>query len=253
MAVFIGCAGWNLRQEHAALFPTSGSHLERYASRLSCVEINSSFYRSHQTKTYQRWAATTPGDFRFAVKLPKQISHVSRLSNVEPELQQFVDETSGLGDKLGVVLVQLPPSLAFQSAIAERFFQDMRSRIRAPISCEPRHPSWFEQEPALLMKEYAVSRVAADPAIVPGAAVPGGCGQTAYFRWHGSPRTYYSAYDDRSLKNLADAIANSAKSATDVWCIFDNTAEGFATPNALALSEKLWLSGKSRMVSNGGL
>ena len=68
----VGCAGWSLRKEHFELFPATGSHLERYAARFNCVEINSSFYRSHRTATYSRWAEATPHDFRFAVKLPKQ-------------------------------------------------------------------------------------------------------------------------------------------------------------------------------------
>src|ERR1700761_7871846 len=111
MALFVGCAGWNLRKELVESFPLDGTHLQRYAARLNCVEINSSFYRSHRKTTYERWAASTPADFRFSVKLPKHITHVCRLVDVERHIRQFVDETSGLGSKLGPILVQLPPSL----------------------------------------------------------------------------------------------------------------------------------------------
>jgi uncharacterized protein YecE (DUF72 family) len=243
MAIYIGCAGWNLRKEFAAEFPLVGTHLQRYAARLSAVEINSSFYRSHQTKTYRRWAASTPDGFRFAVKLPKQITHFSRLGAVdqpvEPLLEQFLGEVSGLGEKLGPILVQLPPSLAFESPTVERFFGALRQRTTGAVICEPRHPTWFEQEAEALLKEFAIDRVAADPAILPAAAVPGGCGHNGYFRWHGSPRMYYSAYNEQALGELATRLLALAEHGNGAWCIFDNTADGAALRNALSLVELL--------------
>ena len=77
--VRIGCAGWTIPTEHSAVFGGEGTHLQRYASRFSCVEINSSFYRPHRTTTYARWAASVPDNFRFSVKLPKTITHEQRL------------------------------------------------------------------------------------------------------------------------------------------------------------------------------
>lgn len=237
MAIFIGCAGWNLRKEFSKDFPSPGTHLERYSARLNSVEINSSFYRSHQARTYQRWGQSTPSDFRFAVKLPKQITHVSRLVNVDQQIDQFIAETSGLGEKLGQILVQLPPSLAFDLPVSERFFRGFRTRVGTPIVCEPRHLTWFEPEAEALLEESLVGRAAADPSIVPNAAVPGGCKRDCYFRWHGSPRIYYSAYDEHALGELAFQLLATSKIASNVWCIFDNTAEGAALRNALALGE----------------
>jgi uncharacterized protein YecE (DUF72 family) len=239
MAIFVGCAGWNLRKEFADDFPFSGTHLERYARRLNGVEINSSFYRSHRMATYQRWADSTPSDFRFSVKVPKQITHVSRLIDVEPQIEQLRAETSGLGGKMAAVLVQLPPSLRFDESVVEPFFNALKASLNTPIACEPRHPSWFESEAESLMQECGVERVAADPSIVPEASVPGGCKQNLYFRWHGSPRMYYSAYDDRVLVDLASRLQATNKKARSVWCIFDNTAEGAALKNALVLRRML--------------
>ncbi len=121
-AVFIGCAGWSLPKAYAGEFPAEGTHLQRYAQRLSCVEINSSFYRPHRTSTYERWAGSTPDGFRFAVKAPKEITHVRRLLAAEAPLEKFLGEVAGLGSKLGALLVQLPPSLAFERDLAEGFF-----------------------------------------------------------------------------------------------------------------------------------
>src|SRR3954470_11987598 len=113
----IGTAAWSIPREHAAPFPVAGSHLERYAAVLNAVEINSSFYRPHRTATYERWAASVPEDFHFAVKIPKAITHERRLADVDDLLDRFLSEVSGLGPKLGPLLVQLPPSLSFQYGI----------------------------------------------------------------------------------------------------------------------------------------
>ena len=145
----------------------------------------------------------------------------------------------GWGRKLGPILVQLPPSLDFDSPVAERFFDLFRRNVGGPVVCEPRHASWFQHSAESLLENFAIDRVAADPAILPAAADPGGCRRGAYFRWHGSPRTYYSAYNDKALGELANRLRATAERAQDVWCIFDNTAEGAALPNALALARLL--------------
>ena len=118
----IGTAGWSLPAAVRNDFPPGDSLLERYAHVFDAVEINSSFYRPHQIKTYARWAASTPADFRFAVKMPREITHERRLVNVDAILGGFLSEAAGLGDKLGAVLVQLAPSLTFDPGVAATFF-----------------------------------------------------------------------------------------------------------------------------------
>jgi uncharacterized protein YecE (DUF72 family) len=144
--VLIGCAGWSLPRSEQAEFPVEGSHLERYASRFDGVEINSSFHRPHRPSTYERWSASVPSSFRFSVKVPKAITHGLRLQQACELLESFLTEAAGLGDKLGCLLVQLPPSLSFEPAVVADFFADLRSRSSRsslPVACEPRHPSWF--------------------------------------------------------------------------------------------------------------
>jgi len=108
------------------------------------VEINSSFHRPHQRKTYEPWARCTAANFRFSVKLPKAITHERRLVDCGAILDRFAMEVAGLGGRLGVLLVQLPPNAAFSEELAERFFGQLRSRFDAPVAIEPRHASWFE-------------------------------------------------------------------------------------------------------------
>jgi uncharacterized protein YecE (DUF72 family) len=235
----IGCAGWAIRKAHAALFPASGSHLARYAQRLNAVEINSSFYRPHRRSTYERWAATVPDDFAFAVKAPKAITHELRLARTGAVLDAFLAEATGLGEKLGPVLFQLPPKLAFEAHLARSFFSDVRTRFQGSVVCEPRHPDWFTASADDLLKEFRIGRVAADPAVVPAAADPGGWRDLIYFRLHGSPRMYYSEYDADRLERLARQLTAEAKRDHTCWCIFDNTAQDAATRNAFALKKRI--------------
>jgi uncharacterized protein YecE (DUF72 family) len=235
---FVGTAGWVVPARLAARAPGPGTHLERYARVLNAVEINSTFHRAHQPATYARWAASVPAGFRFAVKLRRTITHERRLREAGDELARFVDEIAGLGDRLGVLLVQLPPSLAFDRAIAERFFARIRMLSGATVVCEPRHGSWFGGEAESLLRDLRVARVAADPAPVPEAAEPGGSPGLVYYRLHGSPRRYYSAYPAEFLEHLAARIRTAARCAP-VWCIFDNTAAGAAFENALDLRARL--------------
>lgn len=237
VTTYVGCAGWSVPKQYAATFPGDGTHLQRYAQRFHCVEINSSFYRSHRRATYQRWADATPSDFRFSVKLPKQITHTKRHADSEPEIVQFVEETTGLAKKLGAVLVQLPPSLEFDFNRAVAFFATLRNHLATPIACEPRHLTWFSPEASILLRTFQISRVAADPSIAPVASEPGGYDELAYFRWHGSPRMYYSAYDESAIKSLRHRLATAGVVSKSVWCIFDNTAEGAALSSAMKLAD----------------
>lgn len=107
--VRVATAGWAVPRAVADAFPGEGTGLERYAARLNAAEINSTFYRSHRPSTYARWAATTPADFRFSIKLPRGISHEARLVDAQDLIAKFCDEAGHLGAKLGPLLVQLPP------------------------------------------------------------------------------------------------------------------------------------------------
>ncbi|HEY6942087.1 DUF72 domain-containing protein [Dokdonella sp.] len=231
----IGCAGWSIAARQAAAFPRAGSHLERYASTFDAVEINSSFHRPHRPRTYAKWADAVPEGFRFAVKLPKSISHERRLRDCEGELQTFLAAVRELRGKLGVLLLQLPPSLAFDGSAAPGFFDALRERYEGPFACEPRHASWFDAAVDATLRARRIARVAADPARTPRAAVPGGDHAVEYFRLHGSPRVYYDAYPDEALRRIARRLARPSTHTRERWCIFDNTALGHATFDALTL------------------
>lgn len=240
MILRIGTAGWTLPKQHANHFPPEGSHLQRYVHTLHCVEINASFHRPHQRKTWERWAASTPANFRFSVKLPKAITHTAKLANTGALLQTFLDQATGLGPRLGPLLIQLPPSLAFDPGLAHEFLTTLRELHPSPAVLEPRHATWFTPAADRLLRDFQIARVAADPGKAsPLAAHPGGWPGLRYFRLHGAPRTYYSDYTAAHLANLAQTLRDQPHPSTETWVIFDNTALGHATSNALTLARLL--------------
>ncbi|MGQ9367750.1 DUF72 domain-containing protein [Azospirillum sp. ST 5-10] len=234
----IGTAGWSVPKAVAGAFPIDGSHLQRYARVLPAVEIDTSFYRPHMPETYARWAAATPPGFRFAVKLPRAVTHEHRLAAAEEPLARFLDAAANLGDRLGPLLVQLPPSLRHDAGVAAAFFATLRRRFAGDVVCEPRHPSWFAPQPERLLADHRVARVAADPPPAPGADVPGGWDRLVYVRLHGAPEMYHSPYGADALDRIA-ALLRADAAARPVWCIFDNTALGHAAADALALRDRL--------------
>ncbi len=240
--ISIGTAGWTIPKPSAPAFPGDGRHLERYSAAMACVEINSSFHRVHRIGTYERWARETPDGFRFAAKLPKTVTHRAKLVDCDPLVDAFLGEVAGLGPKLAVLLVQLPPSLAFDVTIAGPFFARLRARHAGRIVCEPRHATWFEAGADALLVEHRIGRVAADPALLPAAEQPGGWHDAddgcAYYRWHGSPRMYWSAYDDDWLAGRAAEVLRRSPDR-DVWCLFDNTTLGAALDDAMRFAAML--------------
>ncbi len=218
-AIRIGCAGWGLSSTVTSSFPGEGSHLEQ---------------------TYAHWAESVPDSFRFSVKLPKSITHDARLADTNALLDEFLHAAGQLGDKLGCWLAQLPPSLPFDHDLADAFFKALRARtlLRSPAK-RARHASWFGTHTAALLKMHRISYVDADP-------IPDDCEirhradtSLVYVRLHGSPELYKSSYDYTYLDNVARTLHARAKKTPEVWCIFDNTAESYAQPNALHLLERL--------------
>ncbi|WP_433956277.1 DUF72 domain-containing protein [Brevundimonas bullata] len=236
MKIRIGTAGWAIPAEVRGRFPVTGGGLERYAARLGAVEINTTFYRRHRPTTFARWAAATPRDFRFSVKAPREITHLRKLENCDDLLAELASDLESLGDRLGPILVQTPPSLLFNDARTAVFLDAFRARFETPVVIEPRHPSWFTEAADRLLADHGAARVAADPEPAPGAGLPGGDG-CVYFRLHGSPAMYRSAHGRDRLEIIRDMVLAWGTRDRDLWVIFDNTALGEAVGDALALAQ----------------
>jgi uncharacterized protein YecE (DUF72 family) len=233
----VGIAGWSVPASYRAVEPVS-SQLHRYATYFDCVEINSSFHKPHRLTTYARWADSVPPDFRFSAKLPKEITHERRLVACQGAVTRFCATLAGLHDKLGVLLVQLPPGLAFDERAVEASFSLLRASSSATIVCEARHVSWFHPQVDRLFSALGITRVFADPPIDAALQPVIAAGQFSYVRLHGQPRRYYSSYSAHYLAGLA-ARLKPAADGPGAWCIFDNTAGPAAWPNAFQLKQDL--------------
>ena len=220
----IGTAAWSIPGPVRDRFPGEGSGLARYAAVFKGVEINSTFYKRHQEKTFERWAASVPSDFRFAVKMPREISHRNRLEDIDGAFETFLGDIQPLEGKLGPLLCQLPPSMVFDPIAIKTAFATMRARYGGQIVIEVRHKSWACSEAMALLDKYSIDPVLADPAVVWTA---GELPPPRYVRLHGKPKVYYSRYSQDDILSVLSSLT------ADSWCIFDNTASGAAAPNAL--------------------
>lgn len=167
----------------------------------------------------------------------------------EDVFDAFLLESAGLGAKRAALLLQLPPSFAFETSIVCAFFEMVRARYDGLLACEPRHATWFAAAAGDDLRRFHVARVAADPARVPEAALPGGWAGFAYYRWHGSPRTYYSAYGAERVAEFAQLVTAAQRPA---WCIFDNTTLGAATEDARTFVQRCAASRSSGTAQGNG-
>jgi len=233
----IGTASWalppDLRNDRVG-----SSGLARYAELFNAVEINSTHYKYHLERTFIRWRNDVPAAFRFAVKMHRNVTHVERLGRPDSALA-FLRSIEGLGEKLGVVLIQLPPSLVF-SDVVEETLRIVRSKYAGALVVEPRHPSWATGEAEKLLRQERMGRVAADPPLVQGELLPGGDTAVCYYRLHGNPQMYHSVYTGVRLASIARDIRLQTGNGA-VRVMFDNTASGQAQANALKLRQKLEL------------
>ncbi len=223
----IATAGWSIPKTVAHRFPETGSGISRYAAVFNGVEINSTFYRRHRMNTFERWANSVPDDFRFAVKLPREITHGHRLHAIGQIFKTFVEELSALNGKLGPLLCQLPSTLEFDGNEATAAFETMREVFPGILVLEPRHTSWAMPSAKQVLTRYAVNRVLADPAPVWPAS--DFSEPPRYVRLHGAPRMYYSDYSAEEIRSFEKRLCAGS------WCVFDNTASGAAIQNALAM------------------
>ena len=208
--------------------------LRRYAGTFDFVEINSSFYRQVRKATCEKWVREVPDNFLFSVKMHRLITHYTRLKDKDL-LGDFFGSVAGLGEKLAVVLIQLPPTLAFDTAVAGKFFAALRRHFRGYAVCEPRHASWSGEEAKSVLSGHRIARVITE---IPDDKTPlTPKGLPVYIRLHGAPRRYYSSYSEEQLRQLAIFLAGHPRRPRFV--VFDNTASSAGVLNALELRRLL--------------
>ncbi|MCX7679683.1 MAG: DUF72 domain-containing protein [Spirochaetes bacterium] len=233
---FIGCSGWNYSHWAGKFYPETiakSQWLQYYTSSFNTVEINATFYRQFKDSAYVRWYNNAPDDFRFSVKMSKYITHVKRLVNVDSEIRTCIASASLLKEKLGVILIQLPPSLIFDSALVSEFLSNLPANCRYTI--EARHKSWVCDLSFSLLQQFNVAWCISDTA----GRYPY-CEEVSadfvYIRLHGSKKMYASNYTDTELTAWAEKIMRWNKTA---YCYFDNDFNAYAAHNAMKLKKML--------------
>lgn len=169
MNFWLGCAIWAYKEWVGDLFPTgsrSSDLLHLYSHRFSTVEGNTTFYSVPDTETVARWAAETPDYFRFCLKLPRDVTHAGLLTPAIPGVIDFLNRMQGLGDRLGPIFAQLPPSYSPAQMDDLTYFLQAFPRDRTSLALEVRHPAWFQEPYAsqlnTLLQKLGVGRVLLD-------------------------------------------------------------------------------------------
>lgn len=191
------------------------------------------FYRFPKPETLQSWVERTPAHFTFTLKANRQITHLKRLKNVKSEVRYFCILADSLGEKLGCILFQLPPSITLNLELLQEFLGTLSPEYRNVI--EFRHASWYTEEVYNLLRSHGVTFCTVSSAKVPGTVVE--TAPVSYFRFHGLTGGYRYNYGDDELRGWAEKI--KAGRSQETYIYFNNDYQAFAVSNALKISEYL--------------
>ncbi len=239
--LLIGTSGWVYGGWKGPFYPPAlpdAQRLSYYATRLSTTEVNYSFYHVPSVGTYRKWRMQVPGDFVFAMKANRAITHVGRLQDVEQTWADFVAGAAELRQQLGPILIQLPPSLR-ESRLRLKAFLDIVSclPIAVRLAFEFRHPSWFTNETYRLLARYGAALCVADGARHP--RINEVTTNFAYLRFHGRTPPEAPFYTDGELEQEARFITGLLRQGIDTYAYFNNDALAHAPMNAARLMEFL--------------
>lgn len=236
ISIRIGTSGWTYKHWQTIFYPDKwpkSRWLEYYVRHFDTVELNASFYRLPNPTTFQNWKTKTPDNFLWAVKASKFITHTKRLQNTAEPLDRLYSLTAGLGEKLGVILFQLPPTLPFDEKIFRDFCESLDPKVRHAL--EIRHPSWINNQAFGILTEFNIALCVSDTAgRYPSSEII--TADFAYIRLHGSRKLYASEYSEEELRTWAEKVDAWNK---DAFIFFDNDYEGHAVKNAKRLKEML--------------
>lgn len=238
--LFVGTSGWNYSDWSGILYPDDVPKrrwLTCYATQFNSVELNYSFYRLPQLKTYEKWRDELPDGFELAVKVWRAISQ-AQLADVDARWRMFIERALAMGHKLGPLLLQLPPSFKATPEHLDRLdhFLKLAARTRsARIAVEFRHQSCFAPEVIDLLREHGAALVIANSSRYPSPE-PVATAPFVYFRFHGPREMFGSSYSDAELRRWSGRIKKFLKQGCDAYAYFNNDQRGFAVRNARTLA-----------------
>jgi uncharacterized protein YecE (DUF72 family) len=240
-AIHVGTSGWHYKHWRSVFYPADlkpRDWLRYYAARLSCVELNNSFYRIPSAHNIELWAGEAPAGFRFAVKAWGGITHRKRLHDCAALLDAFLQPVLQLGRRLGPILFQLPPRWPCNPERLRDFLAQLPRRRNLRYAFEFRDPSWHNADIYRLLAEYDAAfclfelggqRTRYDIATA----------DLVYVRLHGPAGRYGGDYSAAALRRWADRLRGWRDEGRDVWLFFDNDQAGYAVKNAIALRRRI--------------
>ena len=233
-AIHIGTSGWHYDHWMATFYPGDmkpKNFLDYYIKHFQTVEINNSFYRLPQKKTFAEWRDSVPKDFLFAVKASRYITHMKKLGDPKKSIKLFFDRVEALGNKLGPILFQLPPRWHCNADRLADFLKALPKKYQ--YTFEFRDQTWINPEIEKILKKHNSAFCIYDlnyftsPKTVTADFV--------YIRLHGPNGAYAGSYSDKQLKEWAKDIKKWHKEGRSVYCYFDNDESGYAPKDALRL------------------
>lgn len=240
--VHIGTSGWSYKDWKNVFYPAKlppAEWLSYYAMWFDTTEINSSFYHLPRPQTPFKWAESVPGDFTFCPKISRYLTHMKKLHDPQEPLMRFFDIFDTMKDRLGPILIQLPPSLKYDEFLAANFFGLLESAYADyDFALEARHASWLKDEALSLLKRYHIAWVISQS----GVGFPYAEHITSgniYFRFHGPEGLYNSYYSKEQLAYYALKFKNWLKAGHKLWIYFNNDYYGYGIDNALTLKRML--------------
>jgi uncharacterized protein YecE (DUF72 family) len=237
VTVLIGTSGWQYADWKPLLYQDVPQRLwlERHAEAFATVEVNNAFYRLPQREVFQSWAARTPDDYVMSVKASRFLTHIKRLRDPEEPAGRLMERVSGLGGKLGAVLLQLPPTLRRDAELLDRCLACFPSGTR--VAVEPRHSSWWDPSTREVLEHRAAALVWADSY---GNAVTPLWRTTdwGYLRLHRGPDDSWD-YGPDGVRPWAQRIVETWADDEDVYAYTNNDPTGAALRDAEHLAEAL--------------
>ena len=234
----VGCSGWNYKHWRGRFYPEglpARRWFEFYAGHFDTVEINNSFYRLPPPETFEKWRDHSPGGFCYAVKANRFITQAKKLLDAEEPLDRMMTAARHLGDRLGPILYQLPPSLALNLERLERFLEVVPNDVVGVF--EFRHPSWYVPETYRLLERRGASFCTHD--MKGSKSERMAVGSVAYVRFHGAGGKYWGRYPDQELRSWAEWMSEQAVAGRPVWAYFNNDIDGHAVLDAQTLKSML--------------
>jgi uncharacterized protein YecE (DUF72 family) len=234
--ILVGTSGWQYRDWRGRFYPAGlPQHrwLQHYATNFATVEINNAFYRLPERATFELWRARTPDDFCVAVKMSRFLTHIRRLRSPEEPVARFLDRAVGLGDRLGPVLLQLPPNLPADPVALDKTLARFPPDVR--VAVEPRHPSWWTDDIRQVLTKRGAALCWADRRSRP-VAPAWRTASWGYLRMHEGRATPWPRYGATALRTWVERIRREFGGDEQVFVYFNNDPGGAAIVDASAFT-----------------